>query len=55
MPPTSNAEILTSSQSTYLTAPESICQSLVHAIIKLLPGINVSALFQNPHTHIQPT
>ncbi|EUC33464.1 hypothetical protein COCVIDRAFT_107464 [Bipolaris victoriae FI3] len=29
---------------TYLTAPESICQSLVHAIIKLLPGINTTGI-----------
>ncbi|EMD59440.1 hypothetical protein COCSADRAFT_258690 [Bipolaris sorokiniana ND90Pr] len=29
---------------TYLTAPESICQSLVHAIIKLLPGLNTTGI-----------
>ena len=33
--------ILNLPKSSYLTAPESICQSLVHAIIKLLPGITV--------------
>ncbi|USP80451.1 hypothetical protein yc1106_07725 [Curvularia clavata] len=28
----------------YLTAPESICQSLVHALIKLLPGISATSI-----------
>lgn len=28
----------------YLTAPESICQSLVHALIKLLPGISTTSI-----------
>jgi len=28
----------------YLTTPNSICQSLTHAVIKLLPGVGVSSI-----------